>query len=470
MVDPSGFSIGSGLMARLVIVANRVPSLKMRRSGGLAVALEEALKGDALWFGWSGEIHETLQSKPDVQSLGTFNIATLNLTAREHALYYTGFANSCMFSLLCYRTDLMIFRREDFQGYLAVCQRFAEILKPMLKPSDLVWVHDNHLLSIARILQRLGVQNRMGYFAHIPFPPPGIFEVLPCARDIIADLLAFDVIGFQTEQDRANFMGCATRFSNAVSLYSHELAYNGRRISVLAQPVGIDCKSFEAAARKAAKGEMAKRLRGSLEGRKLIMGAERLDYSKGLPLRFAAFAAFLAQNPEFRKKVSLLEIAARTRETVEEYRRLKRALDQQVGEINGQYADFDWVPIRYMTRGIARNQLAGLLRYSAIGLVTPLRDGFNLVAAEFVAAQDEADPGVLVLSRFAGAAETLDDALIVNPYDIEDVANAIKQALQMPVKERRERWRSNFTVLQRNSAAAWCSRFTSAIEGRSVVP
>jgi trehalose 6-phosphate synthase len=453
-------------MPRLVIIANRVPSLKERRPGGLAVALEEALKGNTLWFGWSGEIREAVQQQPDFQTAGSLTIATLHLSAREHALYYTGFANSCMFSLLCYRTDLMIFRRDDFQGYLAVCERFAKTLKPSLQPDDLIWVHDNHLLSIGRILRVLGLRNRMGYFAHIPFPPPGVFEVLPCAREIIADLLTYDVIGFQTDQDRANFLGCATHFSNAVSLYNNELRFNGRLISVLAQPVGIDCASFESSARKSANGDMAKRLKGSLDGRKLIIGAERLDYSKGLPLRFAAFANFLAKNPEFRKKVSMLEIAARTRETVEEYRRLKHALDRLVGEINGQHADFDWVPIRYMTRGIARNQLAGLLRSSAIGLVTPLRDGFNLVAAEFMAAQDEADPGVLILSRFAGAAETLHDALIINPYDIDDVASAIRQALIMPLSERQDRWRKTMIVLRQNSAAAWCAKFITAIEDK----
>lgn len=289
--------------------------------------------------------------------------------------------------------------------------------------------------------------------------------MLPCAKDIIADLLTYDVIGFQTEQDRSNFMGCATHFSSAIVSSKEDLLWNGRKISVLAQPVGIDCKSFEAAARKSADGEMAKRLKGSLDGRKLIIGAERLDYSKGLPLRFAAFARFLSQNPEFRKKVSMLEIAARTRESVAEYRRLKNALDQLVGEINGQYADFDWVPIRYMTRGIARNQLAGLLRSSAIGLVTPLRDGFNLVAAEFVAAQDGADPGVLILSRFAGAAETLPDALIINPYDTDAVAAAIREALIMPLDERQDRWRKTLSVLQRNSAAVWCAKFIAAISG-----
>jgi trehalose 6-phosphate synthase len=457
-------------MPRLVIVANRVPSLKERRPGGLAIALEEALKSHTLWFGWSGEIDDERQEQPAFQTAGSLTIATLHLSAEEHALYYTGFANSCIFSLLCYRTDLMIFRREDYQGYLAVCERFSNALMPLLKSDDLIWVHDNHLLSVARMLRGAGVKNRFGFFLHIPFPPYGIFEVLPCAEEMIADLLTYDVIGFQTEQDRKNFMGCATHFSHAVAASDSELIYDGRRISILAQPVGINCKSFEAAARKSADGEMAKRLKGSLDGRRLIIGAERLDYSKGLPLRFAAFARFLSLNPDYRKKVSLLEIAARTRETVEEYRRLKHTLDGLVGEINGQYADFDWVPIRYMTRGIARNQLAGLLRSSAIGLVTPLRDGFNLVAAEFIAAQDGRDPGVLILSRFAGAAETLRDALIINPYDTDAVANAIKQALIMPLDERQDRWRKTLDVLQKNSAALWCERFIAAISGATARP
>jgi trehalose 6-phosphate synthase len=450
-------------MARLVIIANRVPSLKERRAGGLAIALEEALKTPTLWFGWSGEIHEEVQQQPDFQTSGPLTLATLHLSAKEHALYYTGFANSCMFSLLCYRTDLMTFRRLEFQGYLAVCERFAASVVKLLQPEDLIWVHDNHLLSIGRILRGLDVINPLGYFQHIPFPPHEIFEVLPCAREIIADMMTYDVIGFQTERDRENFMGCSKRFAGASIISKDSLEFEGRRISVLVQPVGIDCAGFAKAAQRSANGEMAKRLKGSLDGRKLIIGAERLDYSKGLPLRFAAYANFLTQNPEFRKKVSMLEIAARTRETVEDYRVLKNTLDRLVGEINGQHADFDWVPIRYMTRGIARNQLAGLLRSSTVGLVTPLRDGFNLVAAEFVAAQDESDPGVLILSQFAGAAETLGDALIINPYDIDAVAAAIRQALVMSLEERQDRWRKTMTVLQRNSAAAWCGTFIAAI-------
>lgn len=450
-------------MPRLVIVANRVPAQKERRSGGLAVALEEALKGEALWLGWSGQIRDEVERQPQFQTLGALTFATLHLTAKEHALYYTGFANSCMFPLLCYRTDLMVYRREDYLGYLAVCARFAMHLKPLLKRDDLVWVHDNHLLSVGRILRESDVHNRMGYFSHIPFPPHGVFEVLPCAREIIQDLLTYDVIGFQTELDRDNFMGTAQKFSNARAISNDQLRFNGRLIAVLAQPVGIDCESFAAAAAKSVRGEMAKRLKGSLDGRKLIIGAERLDYSKGLPLRFAAFASFLTQNPSFRKKVSFLEIAARTRESVEDYQNLKRDLDRQVGEINGLHADFDWVPIRYMTKSVPRKLLAGLFRSSAIGLVTPLRDGFNLVAAEFMAAQDEADPGVLILSRFAGAAETLHDALIVNPYDVDEVAAAIRTALDMPFAERHERWRKTMHVLRQHSAAAWCSRFIHAI-------
>jgi trehalose 6-phosphate synthase len=452
-------------MARIVIVANRVPAPKESRSGGLAVALEEAIKTETLWLGWSGKIHDKEQKRPDFRSIGPLTIATLHLGSEEHARYYTGFANTCMFPLLCYRTDLMVYHREDFRAYLAVCERFAAALIPLLKPDDLIWVHDNHLLSIGRILRASGVHNRMGYYSHIPFPPQGLFEVLPCAKDIVRDILTYDVVGFQTQLDRNNFVGTALHFSNSKMVAIDHLRFDDQSISVLAQPVGIDCQSFAKAARKSANGEMAKQLKGSLDGRKLIIGAERLDYSKGLPLRLAAFANFLSENPQFRKKVSLLEIAARTRETVEEYQRLKRALDRQVGEINGLHADFDWVPIRYMTRSVARYILAGLFRSSAIGLVTPLRDGFNLVAAEFIAAQDEADPGVLVLSRFAGAAETLRDALIVNPYDVVDVACAIRQALVMPLGERQERWQKTMEVLRRDSAAAWCSRFTKAIAG-----
>jgi trehalose 6-phosphate synthase len=454
-------------MSRLVVVSNRVPvpSKGKPRSGGLAIVLNEALKGDAVWFGWSGRIAETVQDKPQMLKKGKLAFATLDLTREEHRLYYVGFANSCMFPMLLYRPDLMEYRREDHAGYLAVNERFAAALLPLLRASDLVWVHDNHLLAIARILRRLGAAQPMGFFLHIPFPPHAMFAMLPCADEILADLLVYDVIGFQTELDRENFLGAAGRLVGASVGAGGEVAYKGHVSKAVVVPVGIDVPAFARKAERAIASDAAVRLRESLMGRKLIIGAERLDYSKGLATRFVAFSRFLERWPQFREKVSYLQIAARSREDVAEYQRLKRELDRHAGDVNGRYAEFDWVPIRYITRSLPRRRLAGFFRASAVGLVTPLRDGLNLVCEEYVAAQDEADPGVLILSKFAGAADTLDAALIVNPYDTDEITEALHKALAMPLEERQERWHRLMAVVKAQSASAWSKRFVAELAG-----
>jgi len=456
-------------MPRLVIVSNRVslPSDRKPKSGGLAVALQEALKGEALWFGWSGQVSDEVQNKALIETRKNLVFATLDLKPEEHRRHYQGFANSCMFPLLLYRPDLMIFRRDDLQGYLSVCGRFVEALAPLLKDDDLVWVHDNHLLAVGRTLRAAKSARRYGFFLHIPFPPYPVFTVLPCAKSIVGDLLAYDVIGFQTELDRENFLGTASFLFDIERLSDTEIRHKAQRIQVLVQPVGIDAKGFARAAERAVNGDMARRLKDSLAGRKLIIAAERLDYSKGLALRFSAFARFLDRNPQFRQKVSFLQVAARSREDVAEYQRLKREMDGIVGDINGRHAEYDWVPIRYITRSVARGVLAGLFRSAAVGLVTPLRDGLNLVCKEYVAAQDAADPGVLILSRFAGAADTMTDALIVNPHDPDGVAEAINKAMTMPLEERAERWGRLFEVVRTQSAALWCRTFVDAIAGKT---
>jgi trehalose 6-phosphate synthase len=452
-------------MSRLVVVSNRVPvpTEKGPRSGGLAVVLQEALRSETLWFGWSGRISDAAQAKPHSIAKGAVTYTTLDLTREEHALYYNGFANRCMFPLLLYRTDLMVYTREDHRGYLEVNQRFADALFKLLKPDDLIWVHDNHLLAIARMLRNMGAKQLCGFFLHIPFPPRAVFDVLPCADEVLADLLVYDVIGFQTELDRDNFIDAASRLDGAAVQPDKSISHKGNTARVIVVPVGIDATGFARKAERAVSSEAARRLKDSLVGRKLVIGAERLDYSKGLAMRFTAFAHFLDRWPQYRQKVSYLQIAARSREDVAEYRQLKRDLDRHAGDVNGRFAEFDWAPIRYITRSQPRARLAGFFRLSAIGLVTPLRDGLNLVCEEYVAAQDAADPGVLILSKFAGAADTLDAALVVNPYDPEAIAEAMHKALAMPLEERKERWSQLMAVVKSQSAAAWCKGFVAEL-------
>jgi trehalose 6-phosphate synthase len=445
-------------MARLVIASNRVPASAKRdqQAGGLAVVLEEALKGETLWFGWSGKRTAETSAQPTFATRGATTFATIDLSEEDYQLYYAGFANRSLWPLFHYRTGLVAYSRADYKGYRATNEKFAKALAPLLKPGDILWIHDYHLIPLGRFLREEGVDLRMGFFLHIPFPPQSIFDILPPAGELAADLAAYDVIGFQTVEDRENFVGCARKL----------LAGEPRAHAIAASatfPVGIDAKAFARIAKTSSMSAESARLQESLVGRKLIIGADRLDYSKGLPQRFEAYSDLLDTHAEYREQVSFLQVAPRSREDVSEYRELKRTLDRLTGKINGKYAEFDWVPLRYMTHGLSRKLLAGFFRLSAIGLVTPLRDGMNLVAMEYVAAQDEEDPGVLILSRFAGAAASLDSALIVNPYDPGDIAEALHVGLTMTKEERQERWRSLMLRIEEDSAAAWCRRFLARL-------
>ena len=449
-------------MARLVIASNRVPvsAKREQQAGGLAVVLEEALKGEALWFGWSGKRTAETSAKPTFATRGATTFATIDLSEEDYQLYYAGFANRSLWPLFHYRTGLVAYSRTDYKGYRATNGKFAKALAPLLKPGDILWIHDYHLIPLGRFLREQGVDLRMGFFLHIPFPPQSVFDILPPAGELAADLAAYDVIGFQTAEDRENFVGCARKLLTDEAR-AHAIAASATL------PVGIDAKAFARIAKSSSMSAEAARLEESLVGRKLIIGADRLDYSKGLPQRFEAYSELLDSHAEYREQVSFLQVAPRSREDVSEYRELKRTLDRLTGKINGKYAEFDWVPLRYMTHGLSRKLLAGFFRLSAIGLVTPLRDGMNLVAMEYVAAQDEEDPGVLILSRFAGAAASLDSALIVNPYDPGDIAEALHVGLTMTKEERQERWRNLMDRIEEDSAAAWCRRFLARLTAPS---
>ncbi|WP_144186170.1 alpha,alpha-trehalose-phosphate synthase (UDP-forming) [Elioraea rosea] len=440
-------------MSRLVIVSNRVPVPKPRsgpHAGGLAVALAEALAGrEALWFGWSGETAGS-PGVPSITTVGQTTYATLALNESEKRGYYGGFSNGTLWPLLHYRMGLAEFRREDHEIWRAVNNRFAAALAPLLRPDDVLWVHDFHLFPFAAALRSLGCRQRIGFFLHVPFPPAALFDALPQGRRILEDLGAFDLLGMQTEADANNLREALAGVDVATP--------------VQAFPVGMDSAGFARDAEKAAAMPETKRLAESLGGRSLILGIDRLDYSKGLPHRFRGYAALLKRFPEHRRNVTFLQVAPVSRNEVAQYRALRRELDELAGRINGEYGEIDWIPIRWMTRALPRATLAGFHRIARIGLVTPLRDGMNLVAKEFVAAQNPADPGVLVLSRFAGAAAELRGAILVNPNDPDEIAEGLDVALRMEEAERRRRAESDRAALAANSAADWAKRFLVALD------
>ncbi len=438
-------------MARLVVVSNRVPPPRERAqlAGGLAVGLRDAITSrDTLWFGWSGK--QSTSTRLAVSQSGRLAFATIDLTEAQYRGFYRGFSNGMLWPLLHGRLGLSEFRRADLEAYLAVNALFASALSGQLLADDAVWVHDYHLIPLGEALRESGATLRLGFFLHTPFPPPFLFDVLPQGERLLRSFAAYDVVGTQTDDDAANLNAC--------------LAAAGIATRAQAFPIGIDPDAFARDAERAEGGAEDRRLHDSLGERALILGVDRLDYTKGLPQRLRGFAQLLARFPEHRGHVSYLQVTPVSRGDVSQYRALRRELDELAGFINGEHAEFDWVPLHYITRSVPRATLAGFHRRARVGLVTPLRDGMNLVAKEYVAAQDPADPGVLVLSRFAGAASDMRGAILVNPYDPDEIAEAIHAALTLDGAARRERWAGMHEAVRTRTAAAWAKAFLAALE------
>lgn len=450
-------------MARLVVVSNRVSIPKKgAQAGGLAVALQESLEHHGgLWFGWSGEVAEGKVPPPRSVTQDGITIITTDLTRQDYEEFYNGFSNSTLWPLFHFRLGLLEVSRKSYEGYLRVNAAFAGALAPMLRPDDIIWVHDYHLIPLGDELRRLGVGNRMGFFLHTPFPVPELLVALPGHRRLVRAMCAYDLVGFQTRDDVRAFLGyVAGEISGEVGEDGHFSAF-GRSAKTAAYPIGIDTASFAELAETQADAPETRQLKDSLQGRSLILGVERLDYSKGLPHRFDAIECLLECHPEFCRAFEFMQIAAPSREDVARYRALKRQLESAAGRINGRFAEFDWQPVRYINKSYSRAALAGFYRAARVGLVTPLRDGMNLVAKEYVAAQQPEDPGVLVLSRFAGAARELTSALIVNPFDADEVADSLAKALTMPRMDRMNRWRAMMTVIEANTVETWRDAFLS---------
>jgi trehalose 6-phosphate synthase len=463
-------------LARLVVISNRVsiPSGdSAKRAGGLEVALRPALeRHGGVWFGWSGKTMPRADVEMHTVCHKNVTYVVTDLSKEDHQEYYNGFANRVLWPILHFRLDLAEFARRDLTGYMRVNDHFATELEKIIEPDDLVWVHDYHLIPIADALRRRGRTNRIGFFLHVPMPPPEVMTSLPNHEQLIPLLLQYDVVGFQTEGDSGNFVRYLIAenqdLGGEMLLFEssgHQLAFtlNGRQTRVGSFPVGIEPWGFQTLARRNVRSPLVKDLVTSLGGRTLVLGVDRLDYSKGLVQRLEAFEIFLARNPEWQGNVTYLQITPKNRSEIPEYAELGHAVGSIAGRINGKYGEVSWTPIRYINRVYSRSALAGLYRTARIGLVTPLRDGMNLVAKEYVAAQDPNDPGVLILSRFAGAAVDGKRALLVNPYDAESVAGAIAQALAMPLQERRERHAALLRGIFENNINKWQRDFIDTL-------
>jgi trehalose 6-phosphate synthase len=457
-------------MSRLVVVSNRVADFEnAAQSGGLAVALADALRSrGGLWFGWDGEVVKAgTRVPPNVKTYGNVTTATLPLTRKDYNQFYIGFSNSVLWPIFHYRLDLARHEAPFLTGYKRVNSKFADALSSLLEPDDIVWVHDYHLIPLATELRKRGHQQVIGFFLHIPFPSHETFSATPAYEWLSRALLDFDLVGFQTMTDVENFTHSILSDNMDFAFTSDDVIKSDKTQTRIGRfPIGIDVDAFREVAHSQEANEQIDYLRRRTVGRFNIIGVDRLDYSKGLPDRLYAYQRLLQKYPEIQKRVTLMQIAPPTRENVEAYGEIREELEKLSGAINGEFADFDWTPVRYIHRSIPRDILAALFRGSQVGLVSPLRDGMNLVAKEYVAAQSDDDPGVLVLSKFAGAAEEMEEALIVNPYDIDDMAETLYRALTMPLEERRQRQDALLARIQANDARQWQESFIEALVER----
>ncbi|WP_370235070.1 MULTISPECIES: alpha,alpha-trehalose-phosphate synthase (UDP-forming) [Henriciella] len=447
-------------MGRLIAISNRTAADASARAGGLAVAVWESLKSTGgMWVGWSGNISDEVPAEPEVFTDEGVEFVVTDLTEQEHDGYYLQYANRVIWPIFHYRVDLAHFANPDFSAYAAVNARISSLVAPRLKDGDSVWVHDYHFLLMGDYLRQSGWKGPIGFFLHIPFPSPEVFRTLPEHDTIARAMSQFSVLGFQSKTDRSNFVRYLVENCDATDEGDGWISVFGRRIRANAYPIGIEADSFAKAAMSEVANTAASRIGRFLGGRNLVLGVDRMDYSKGLPQRFEAVGKLFDHFPQTRGKVSFTQIAPPSRSKVEEYRDLRTQLDGLAGRINGDYGDLDWIPIRYLARSYDRRELAGLYRIARACLVTPLRDGMNLVAKEFVMAQDPDDPGVLILSEFAGAAEQLSDTLIVNPHDTYRVAEVLYKALTMPLEERQERWEKLRRTVVDQDISWWREKF-----------
>ena len=475
-------------MSRLIVVSNRLPAppatgphLVGRETtvGGLAAAIRGALQGRAgsLWVGWNGRT--AVPSRAGAALLHHrregVDLASFPLTVSELDGYYHGFCNQTLWPILhCFQGRVRT-RLRDEAAYDAVQARFADLLLPLLRRDDLVWVHDYHLIPLGRELHRRGWRGRIGFFLHTPFPPLEMWEVLPRPRGMLEALFEYDVVGFHVPGFLDNYVYCARRILGA-DWDGRRLAQAGRSQVAAVYPVGIDPDAWrpraahaaddgEDATHKVGEASVANiRLLRGLQDRRMILGVDRLDYTKGIPQRLQAVERFFRRRPEWRRRAVYVQVASPSRAEVPEYADQRRRIEATLGRVNGELAEPDWTPIRYLYRAYDRPLLARLYREADVGLVTPLRDGMNLVAKEYVAAQDPVDPGVLILSHTAGAAEQLKDAVLVNAFVPSDVAEGIAFALEMPLAERQRRHARLLATVMEATAEAWADRFVNDLE------
>lgn len=455
-------------MNRLIIVSNRVSRPESSTApGGLAVGVLSALRQrGGTWVGWSGTLADEPQSSPHVSEDDGIRYATVDLPRAEFDAYYSGFCNGSLWPLCHYFPGRLRYDANEYAAYQAINHRIASAVTKLGTASTPIWVHDYQLISAARYLRADGMNAPLGFFLHIPFPHIEVLRVLPVYAEIVRDLCQYDLVGFQTEQDLLAFRSAVSDVCGEQAIAPTHVIADGRKVGVGVFPIGVDVEDIAIRAAVAQREDQVQRLVAGLIGRKLLLGVDRLDYSKGLVERFTAYRHLLESTPEYLGAITYIQIAPLSRVNVAAYAEIRDALEKAAGHTNGQYADTDWTPIRYLNKDFPHDVLLGFLRCANVCAVTPVRDGMNLVAKEFVAAQDPENPGALVLSNMAGAARELTDALLVNPYDERAVAAALREAFELPIAERRARHAKMLAALQRNTIRHWHESFVASLLSR----
>jgi len=453
---------------RIVLVSNRLPpsedfaaekDVAERPVSGLVSALRPVLGNtESLWFGWSGRTSSGSEAGAvTISDFGTGRFVALDLPRREASLYYTAFSNRTLWPLLHNFPDRIVVRSESYSAYRRVNRRFAESLFPYLRPDDTLWVHDFHLIPLGGVLRELGWTGKIGFFLHVPFPSVDTFTILPWAQDLLEDLLVYDLVGLQTRSHAHNLTHTLIEELRLAQI-GDAFIHKGRRCQIGVYPVGTDPDAFRRQAAIRSGSRAVSGLKRLLQGQKVVLGVDRLDYTKGVPQRLLTFEHLLEHRPSLRGKVGLVQISVPSRERVPEYAREKRQTDEIVGRINGRFSRGQWIPVNFLYRAFTQQELTGFYNEADVCLVTPIRDGMNLVAKEYVAGRGDRS-GVLVLSKFCGAAETMTEALIINPHDIKGTADAIHHAITMPDEERERRWGRLVSEVETNTATAWADSF-----------
>ncbi|XOD70290.1 MAG: alpha,alpha-trehalose-phosphate synthase [Sodalis sp. (in: enterobacteria)] len=451
-------------MNRLVVVSNRIASIdaKKESAGGLAVGIMDSLKDHGgLWFGWNGKISEKDEPLEKKQQDNITFIA-FSLKKSEYNQYYLNFSNTVIWPAFHYRLDLVQYQREDYDGYCRVNEMLAGRLQPLINKTDILWIHDYHLLPFAAACRKLGMKNRIGFFLHIPFPTSEIFNALPPRKELLEKLCEYDLLGFQAASDHQAFIENLALVTTLENLDDDRINAYNKQVTARVYPIGVEPESI----RELAEGVLPPKLshlRDKINGQ-LIISVDRLDYSKGLPERFQAYETLLENYPQHRGNIRYFQIAPTSRGDVQAYQDIRHELETEAGRINGHFSTLEWTPLFYLNQHYERAILMKIFRHCEVGLVTPLRDGMNLVSKEYVASQNSNDPGVLILSRFAGAAKELTSALLVNPYDRDGVAAALDKALSMPLEERKNRYKSMISVLNKNNISHWRKSFLTDLK------